>query len=105
MSPKPVVPRSLANRDVERALAYYEAQQAVTAALGFVDALEDAYALLGRHPAAGTPRYGYELGIPGLRGWPLRGFPYVIFYVDREDHLDVWRMLHNRRDIPAAMQE
>jgi plasmid stabilization system protein ParE len=32
------------------------------------------------------------------------GFPYLIFYVERESELDVWRMLHGQRDIPAWLQ-
>jgi toxin ParE1/3/4 len=28
-----------------------------------------------------------------------------VFYVERHDHIDVWRVLHGQRDIPAWMQE
>lgn len=105
MKAKPVVPRQLANRDVEEAVAFYLGEGGERAALGFVDALERAYAYLGRHPAAGSPRCGHELSIPGLRCWPLGRFPHLVFYVEREDHVDVWRVLHGRRDVPAWMQE
>jgi plasmid stabilization system protein ParE len=54
---------------------------------------------------AGASRYAYELDIPGLRRWPLRRFPYLIFYMEQADHIDVWRVLHGRRDIPALMRE
>jgi toxin ParE1/3/4 len=104
MSRKPVVPREQASRDVDDAVEYYLKEGAAQAALGLVDALEDAYALLGRHPAVGTTRYAHELDIPGLRTWPLRRFPYLIFYLELDDRIDVWRVLHNRRDIPASMQ-
>jgi len=53
----------------------------------------------------GSPRYAFELRLEGLRAWPLRRYPYLVFYVEREDHLDVWRVLHAQRDIPAWMQE
>lgn len=105
MHVKPVVPRDRANRDVDDAVAYYLKEHAEQAALGLVDALEDAYALLSRHPAIGTSRYAHELDIPGLRSWSLPRFPYVVFYVEQEDHIDIWRVLHSRRDIPAWMQE
>jgi toxin ParE1/3/4 len=105
VSPKPVVPRTLASRDVEDAIGYYLKDGAQQAALNFVDALEDAYFILGQHPAIGTSRYATELGIPGLRSWALPRFPYVIFYVEREDHIDVWRVLHGRRDIPALVED
>ena len=105
MSGKPVIPRERANRDVDDAIAYYLKEHAGQAALGLVKALEDAYAFLSRHPGAGASRYAYELDIPGLRSWPLRRFPYLIFYMEQADHIDVWRVLHGRRDIPALMRE
>ena len=53
MKAKPVVPREQANQDVEDAVAYYIAEDAEAAALGFIDALARAYAHIGRHPATG----------------------------------------------------
>ena len=105
MKVRPVVPREQAHRDVEDAVAYYLAQDAESAALGFVDALEKAHGHIGRHPASGSPRYAHELNLPGLRSWTLTRFPYLVFYVERADHIDVWRVLHGQRDIPAWMQE
>ena len=105
MKVRPVVPREQAHRDVEDAVAYYLAQDAESAALGFVETLERAYGHIGRHPASGSPRYAHELNLPGLRSWTLTRFPYLVFYVERPDHIDVWRVLHGQRDIPAWMQE
>jgi len=50
---KPVVPRELANRDIDDAIAYCLDNSAEHAALGFIDAVEQAYAHIGRHPATG----------------------------------------------------
>ena len=105
MKSKPVVPRELANRDVDAAIEYYLSESAGQAALGFVGALEQAYAHIGRHPAAGSLRYAHELNLPGLRFWPLTRYPHLIFYIERDDYVDVWRVLHGQRDIPAWMQE
>jgi toxin ParE1/3/4 len=102
---KPVIPRELANQDVAEAIAYYLSQGAEQAALGFIDALEQAYAHLSRRAATGSPRYAHELNLPGLRSWPLTRYPHLIFYVERSDHIDVWRALHGQRDIPAWMHE
>jgi toxin ParE1/3/4 len=35
----------------------------------------------------------------------LKGYPHLVFYafVDGADHVDVWRVLHDRRDIPASL--
>jgi toxin ParE1/3/4 len=41
----------------------------------------------------------HELGLPGLRSRSVGRFPYLIFYVEQPDHIDVWRILHARRDI------
>ena len=105
MKAKPVVPRHQAHRDVEDAVAHYLAEDAEPAALGFIDALEKAYSHIGRHPATGSPRYAHESNLPGLRSWPLTRYPYLVFYVEHPDHVDVWRVLHGQLDIPAWMQE
>jgi toxin ParE1/3/4 len=40
-----------------------------------------------------------------LRFWALRRYSYLVFYVERSDHVDIWRVLHSQRDIPAWMQD
>ncbi len=105
MKVKPVVARELASHDIDEIIAYYLGESAVQAAHGFIDALEDAYTHIGRHPATGSPRYAHELNLPGLRFWPLTRYPHLVFYVERPDHIDVWRVLHGTRDIPQWMVE
>jgi len=103
VKPKPVIARAQANHDIEAAIAYDVGEAAGLAALGFIDALEDAYAHLARNPATGSLRYAHELNLPALRCRPLTRYPYLVFYVERPDHIDVWRVLHGRRDIPAGL--
>lgn len=105
MTPKTVIPRTVARGDVDEAIAYYLQEGGARVALGFIDALEHAYAHIAGHPASGSPRYAHELQLPGLRSWPLRRYPHIVFYVERDDHIDVWRVLHGQRDIPAWMRE
>jgi toxin ParE1/3/4 len=105
VKPLPVVLREQANRDAEEAVAWYLGEAGIQAALGFIDALEQAYGHVSRHPASGSSRYAHELGLPGLRSWSLSGYPYLVFYVERDDHVDVWRVLHGQRDIPAWLQQ
>ena len=64
-----------------------------------------AYVHIGRHPATGSPRYAHELNLPGLRFQPLRRYPYLVFHLERSDHVVVWRVLQGQRDIPAWMQD
>jgi toxin ParE1/3/4 len=103
MSLKPVVPRAAAVGDVEAAVDYYMQEAGARVALGFIDRLETAYGAISRQPAAGSPRYAHELALSGLRSWKLRGYPYLIFYVERADVIDVWRVLHAQRDVAAWM--
>ena len=104
MKTKAVIPREQALRDVDDALAHYLNEASESVALGFIDALEKAWAHIGRQAGTGSSRYAHELGLPGLRAWSLVRYPYLVFYVERPDHVDVWRVLHGKRDIAAWMQ-
>jgi len=105
MTGKPVVPRSLAVRDVDEALNHYMTEASTQAALGFIDALEASYAHIGRYPATGSLRYAHALNLPGLRIWPLANYPHLVFYLERESYIDLWRVLHGKRDIPAWLHD
>ncbi len=105
MNRKPVIRRNRATQDIDDAVGFYLKQDAEAAALTFIADLERATGFLAENPAIGSPRYGQELNLPGLRSWPLASHPYLIFYVDRPDYVDVWRMLHMHRDVPTTMLE
>ncbi len=93
----------MARADVDQIIDYYTGQAGQDVALRFIDALADGYRLISARPASGSTRYAHELDLPGLRHRKMARFPYLIFYVDRPDHIDVWRILHARRDIPGWM--
>ena len=105
MTGKPVVLRERARHDVDEAVEHYLAEAGPAVALAFIDALEDALRQIGERPALGSPRYAHELDLPGLRFRTIGKSPYLIFYVERETEIDVWRVLHGARDIPAWMAE
>jgi toxin ParE1/3/4 len=102
---KPIVPREQAVKDVEAALDFYLSEAGADIALAFINALEAAYRLIANRPSAGSPHYGYELGIPGLRHRRLKRYPFLVFYLDGGDQVEVWRVLHAHRDIPARMRD
>jgi toxin ParE1/3/4 len=102
---KRLVPRERAVQDAEEAVDHYLTEAGEGVALGFIDALEHAYRHVARYPATGSPRYAHELDLPDLRCWPLRRYPFLVFYVEHSDHVDVWRVLHGKRDIPSWMLE
>ena len=106
MSGKPVVLRERARRDVDEAVKYYLSTEAGAAGtLAFIDALQVSLLQIGEHPAAGSSRYAHELNLPGLRFRTVGKFPYLVFYVEQEAEIDVWRILHGARDIAAWMRE
>ena len=102
---KPVVLRERARRDLDEAVERYLAEAPSAVAVAFVDAIEQAFHHMADHPASGSPRYSRELDLPGPRSWGVRGFPYLVFYVERVTEIDVWRVLHAARDIPAWLSE
>jgi len=105
LSAKPIIPRQSANQDVDNAVDYYLREAGEKVTLGFIDALQAAYRHIADHSGTGSPRYAHELDLPGLRSWPSKRYPHLVFYMEREGHIDVWRILHGERDIPAWMRE
>jgi toxin ParE1/3/4 len=67
------------------------ARRAPDVALGFIEALQSAYRAIADRPGLGSPRYAQELALPGLRSREVKGFPYLVFSIERADRIDVWR--------------
>jgi toxin ParE1/3/4 len=103
MSRKPVVLRPAARRDIFSAVEFYASEGGEALSLRFSDAVERGLSAIGLNPASGSPRYGHELGVAGLRTVRLRPFPYLVFYLVT-DRVDVWRVLHGQRDIPDTLR-
>jgi toxin ParE1/3/4 len=102
---KPVIRRHLAAQDIQEALDYYMAQPDPLLVEGFIGEFEKVIRHIQRHPGTGSPRYAQALGLPGLQVWSLKRFPYLVFYVEKIQHIDVWRILHAKRDIPAWLAQ
>lgn len=101
---KLIDPRTIANADVKAAVQHYNLEASWDVAERFVDALESAYQFISENPAAGSPRWAHELGLPGLRSWPLKRFPWLVLYVEEAERIDVWRVVHAMRDIPGSLR-
>ena len=105
MKVKPTNLREKASQDVDQIIEFYLTKANEEAALGFVDALEKGLKHVGRHPKSGSTFHAHELNWPGLKSWPLRRYPYLVFYVEHSETIDVIRVLHDQRDIPRWMRE
>jgi toxin ParE1/3/4 len=100
-----IVRRGRAERDIDEAAEHYFAEGGVALELRFIDALEAAMRHVAAHGSTGSPRYASELNLPGLRFWPVKRFPYLIFYVEHHDCIDVLRVLHGAMNIPAWLTD
>lgn len=99
--PKPVILRLAAEDDISSATTYYLEESSAEVALRLVRSLESSVETLAEQPEIGSPRFAHELDLPGLRSWPVDDFPYLIFYIEFEDQVQIWRVLHVRRDLAA----
>lgn len=102
---KPIVLLPRAERDIADATDNYRGEGGTALAEQWAQSLGAALRHVGAHSASGSPRYADVLAMPGLRFWRVRRFPYLIFYVDRASQVDVWRVLHAHRDIPAWLRD
>lgn len=100
----PLIRRAQADLDVESALDHYIGES-TRAAEGFVKAIERAYTHIGRAPDSGSPRWSQELNLPDLRSWPCTRYPYLVFYRVTADHIEIWRVLHTRLDLPSWLAD
>lgn len=92
--------RSAAERDVTDAVRHLSREAGAATALGFVDDLEQTLTSIAAAPGIGSPRFADELGLPGLRARSLARHPYLVFYRFDATRVDIWRVLHTRRDLP-----
>lgn len=100
---KPVRVRPRADREID-AIADYLAGDSPNAARRFLDAMEKTLAMIGEYPGIGSPRYAYLPVLQGLRMSVVQGFEnYWVFYLERADYVDVLRVLHGARDLPATL--
>lgn len=100
---KSVRRRATARDDERSAFNYYASEAGVSVADAFADTLRDVYRLIAEQPTIGSLRYAQALDLPDLRSRAVGRFPFLVFYFDREQYIEVWRVLHGRRDILALL--
>lgn len=102
---KRVLVRPLATADIDAAIDHYLSEKSLSAAQGFADAVEDSFSLLASHSALGSERYAGLLPGLAVRMWPLTNYPFLVFYLEHAAAVEIIRVLHTRRDIPAALSD
>jgi len=105
VSRKPFQSLPKADRDVHKIIDHYLLAAGERTAARFIDALEASYGSIAIDPQIGSSRYAHQLGLKGLRFRIVDGFPYLVFYAETDDSIEVWRVLHAHRDIPREIDD
>ena len=97
--------RPRASIDLDEQFAYI-AEDNFDAALNFFDAARQTFSQLAQLPSIGSI---YEVKNPrlvGLRKWSVKGFnKHLIFYLDRNDCIEIVRIIHAARDVLQVLAE
>jgi toxin ParE1/3/4 len=102
---KPARLRPAAQQDLVALSLWYADKGGETLAARMFDAARAALMPIQRMPGLGSPALAESVGMPGLRHLGVDGFPVRWFYLEREDHLDVLRLLGERQDIAAILAD
>ncbi len=86
-----VVIHTEARKELDAAIAYYEAQT-VGLGLDLLSEVERILLKIQRNPNLGIP---YK--IEGIRRYAIQRFPYLIFYTELEEVIWVIAIAHNKR--------
>lgn len=105
MSVRTIRRRRRANEDIDAAIDFYLKEAGAKVAGDFIDEFEAALAQIAKRPTMGSLRYAHSLNIHGLRYWPFKRFPYLVFYREKEDRIEIARVLHGSMDIPANFDD
>jgi toxin ParE1/3/4 len=93
-----------ADADVDAAAAYI-AHDNLDAALRFYDAVDTTYRQLRQHPKR-SPIYEIDPRLTDIRKRAVTGFSnYLMFYRIDDQVVEIIRVLHGARDIPAVLFE
>jgi toxin ParE1/3/4 len=100
---KPARLRAQAKADLSDVSFHYALEGGERLGRACLNLALDALDLLATQPAMGSLRWAQPAEQPPLRAWRVKRFPVLWFYFEREDHLDVVRLLGERQDIAAML--
>ncbi len=95
----------LAARDDIDAVADFYAQAGLEIAERWIDAVQRLVGDVARRPSFGSTSYAELTGVDGLRHRQVSRFPYLLFYLELEHAIVLVRVLHERRDVAAQIDE
>jgi toxin ParE1/3/4 len=97
--------RRVARRDLQE-IADWFADRSLATALRFSTAAGVALSRLAGSPWIGHPHMPEDPFLRPIRTWPVPGFEAVrVYYLATEAKIDVIRIIHGARDVPAILEE
>jgi toxin ParE1/3/4 len=93
--------RPLALDDRRGELRYFRDVAGAQVACRLLVAMEKALPELAQSPGIGSPSLGQQLGMAGLRTWRVTGLPLSFWHFERENQVDIARLVGQREDALA----
>lgn len=94
-----------ADADIDQA-ALYIARDSIEHALRFYDSIDATLRLLSEHSERGSPQHFDHPRLQGIRRCIVIGFRnHLIFYRIEAEVIEIIRVLHGARDIPAILTD
>jgi len=101
---KAVIISPAAELDLNAITDFYLMAAGIDMASAFLTAWDGCVAHMGGFAASGSPRLAEPLAMPGLRVWPVKGFPQLALYQESAADVTVQRVLHSARDLRFALR-
>jgi toxin ParE1/3/4 len=102
---KRIIIRPKASQDLDDHFSYI-AENNFEAALQFFDSARSTIAQLARMPGIGGLYLVENPCLQGLRKWVVKDFrKYLIFYFERDDAIEVVRILYATQDIISILED
>lgn len=100
---KRIIIRPKASQDLDDHFAYI-AENNLEVALRFFDSARSTIAQLARAPGIGSLYPVENPRLQGLRKWAVKDFrKYLIFYFERDDAIEIVRILYAARNISSIL--
>jgi len=87
-----------ADREIDEQVAYYTERAGAEVAERFYIALKATLRGLLEHPLKGRLIRTEHAALAGTRTWLVRGFPFVVYYREVADGIEIVHVLHGARD-------
>ena len=105
MSTKKLIHLELAKKDVDKIVEDTVRDFVLDFSLKIINELEKSFIRIKKYPQLGSLRIGHKIGFEGLRSLALKKAPFIIFYLDNDESIRVFRILHQKQHIPFWLND